>query len=261
MSDKPKFAFARVPERAVYDKRLAPAGFRVLAALCGYADKDGHCFPGLGTIGGRLGVTRQAVQQQVHRLESLGYVNSKHQTRPNGSDTTNRYDILFEPPGENDDSGQPDIAEGGGKPTLTGGQADLAGGARPELAGGARPELAPLNRPLNRPSNNILPMPPPKGNSVSPADLFQRWWQHYPRKIAKGDAEKAFTAAIKEAPFDTILAGTRRYADQARRDDTPTKFLKYPAGWLRAKRWLDEDEADGSDDADDCFSGETADTF
>ena len=253
MSDKPKFAFARVPERAVYDKRLGNAGFRDLAALCSYADKDGRCFPGLGTIGGRLGVTRQAVQRQMRRLESLGYVNTEKRDRQNGSGTTNQYFIVFDPPGESNEGGQRHVA---------GGQPDVAGGATSEVAGGATSEVAPLNRPLNRPSNNILPMPPPKGNSASPADLFQRWWQHYPRKIAKGDAEKAFTAAIKETPFDAILAGTRRYADQARRDDTPTKFLKYPAGWLRAKRWLDEDEADGSDDADDCFKGgETADTF
>ncbi len=105
-------------------------------------------------------------------------------------------------------------------------------------------------------------MPPPKGTSVSPADLFQRWWQHYPRKIAKGDAEKAFTAAIKETPFDTILAGTRRYADQVRRDGTQPKYVKYPAGWLRAKRWLDENEAADGGDPEDCFKGgETADTF
>ncbi len=90
MSGKPKCAFAAVPERAVDDKRLGNAGFRVLAALCSYADKDGHCFPGLGTIGGRLGITRQAVQRQVRHLKSLGYVNVEKRARPNGSGTTNR---------------------------------------------------------------------------------------------------------------------------------------------------------------------------
>ena len=104
-------------------------------------------------------------------------------------------------------------------------------------------------------------MPPPKGNSRSSAKLFIHFWLLYPRKVGKGDAEKAFMAAIKENPPDAILAGTRQYADQARRDGTQPKYVKYPAGWLRAKRWLDEDEADGRDDPDDCFKGgETADT-
>ena len=244
--------YAAVPERAVYDKSLGNAGFRVLAALCSYADKDGHCYPGLRTLGGRLGVSRQAVQQQVHRLESLGYVNAENQTRPNGSDTTNRYFIVFDLPSESNEGEQRHVA---------GGQADLAGGASPELAGGASPELAPLNRPLNTPSN-ILPMPPPKDTSGSPANLFQHFWLLYPRKVGKGDAEKAFNAAIKETSSDAILAGTRRYADQVQQNGTQPKYVKYPAGWLRAKRWLDEDEADGSDDPDDCFKGgETADTF
>ena len=104
-------------------------------------------------------------------------------------------------------------------------------------------------------------MPLPKGTSQLPANLFIHFWLLYPRKVGKGDAEKAFMAAIKENPPDAILAGTRRYGDQVRRDDTPMKFVKYPAGWLRAKRWLDEDEADGRDSPDDCFSGETADNW
>ncbi len=255
MSDQPKFAFAAVPERAVDDQQLGNAAFRVLAALCAYADKDGHCFPGLGTIGGRLGISRQAVQQQVHRLESLGYVNAENQTRPNGSGTANRYDILFEPPGENDERGQPHVA-GGGKVTLTGGQADLAGGARPELA--------PSNTPLNTPINNILPMPLPKGKSPpsSGNDLFPRFWQHYPKKVDKGEAEKAFRAAIKETPVEDILARARRYADQVKREGTPRKYIRGPARWLRAKPWLDEDESDGRDDPDDCFKGgETVDSW
>ncbi len=252
MSDKPKFAFAAVPERAVDDRRLGNAAFRVLAALCSYADKDGHCFPGLGTIGGRLGITRQAVQRQVRHLKSLGYVNVEKRARPNGSGTTNCYLIVFEPPSENNEGGQRHVA---------GGQPDVAGGATSDVAGGATSDVAPPNTPLNTPSN-ILPMPPPKDTSASPADLFQRWWQHYPRKIAKGDAERAFKAALKVASFEDIFAGTRRYADHVRRNDTPKKFIKYPAGWLRTKRWLDDDEAAGRDDPDDCFkAGETADTF
>ena len=103
-------------------------------------------------------------------------------------------------------------------------------------------------------------MPLPKGAFQSPANLFIHFWLLYPRKVGKGDAEKAFMVAIKENPPDAILAGTRRYADQVRQDGTQPKYVKYPAGWLRAKRWLDE--ADGRDDPDDCFKGgETADTF
>ncbi len=105
-------------------------------------------------------------------------------------------------------------------------------------------------------------MPPSKGNSSTPGNLFQRFWQHYPLKVGKGDAEKAFKAALKEASFEDIFAGTRRYSDHVRRKGAPKKYIKHPAGWLRAERWLDEDEADGWDDPDDCFKGgETADTF
>ena len=133
MSGKPKCAFAAVPERAVYDKRLGNAGFRVLAALCSYADKDGHCFPGLGTIGGRLGITRQAVQRQVRHLKSLGYVNVEKRARPNGSGTTNCYLIVFEPPSENNE---------GGNLMLQGGNLMLRG-VQPQMLQGGQPQMLP----------------------------------------------------------------------------------------------------------------------
>lgn len=64
---------------------------------------------------------------------------------------------------------------------------------------------------------------------------FLLFWQSYPRKEAKGDAEKAFGPACKLADPEKIIAACKafRWPDDRR-------FIPLPATWLRAKRWEDE---------------------
>ena len=253
MSRKSKPTFAAVPKRAVKDHRLGNAAFRVLAAIASYADQDGQCFPSLRRIGKDLGCSRQAIHHQVKGLIAAGYVAQQRTRRPNRSNSSNHYQILY-PTAETDSKKR--------QPHIDTCQRHVDTLSTPEIDTLSTSEVDTSNTPSTTPSNNVVPMPPSKGTSSSLANLFFHFWLLYPRKVGKGDAEKAFMAAIKENPPDAILAGTRRYRDQVRRDGTQPKYVKYPAGWLRAKRWLDEDEAGGMDDPDDCFKGgETADTF
>jgi hypothetical protein len=64
---------------------------------------------------------------------------------------------------------------------------------------------------------------------------FVRFWKAYPRKEAKGDAEKAFTPACKIADPDTIIAKCLAFQWPEDR-----RFIPLPATWLRARRWEDE---------------------
>ena len=69
---------------------------------------------------------------------------------------------------------------------------------------------------------------------------FERFWSVYPKKLAKGDARKAWaqTEAIRpdiDAVVKAILA--QRHTDQWMRDNG--QFIPYPATWLRAERWDD----------------------
>lgn len=68
---------------------------------------------------------------------------------------------------------------------------------------------------------------------------FEMFWIQYPRKDAKADAAKAFSAAIKKAPLEIILDGCKGYATQIERDQTEKKFVKLAGGWLRSERWVD----------------------
>lgn len=67
---------------------------------------------------------------------------------------------------------------------------------------------------------------------------FEQWWEHVPRKVAKGQARKAFRAARKKADFATLLTGIQRYAASVSGQDP--KFIAHPATWLNGERWIDD---------------------
>jgi hypothetical protein len=70
---------------------------------------------------------------------------------------------------------------------------------------------------------------------------FDQWYSFYPRKIARGQAQKAYEQAIKKgySPED-LLVGCQAFAAMIRNEKTAQEFIPYPATWLRAERWLDE---------------------
>lgn len=59
------------------DQQLSDRTARVYSLLLSYADKEGRCFPSYRTLAERLGVTWQAVQQHVKKLEASKYVKSE----------------------------------------------------------------------------------------------------------------------------------------------------------------------------------------
>lgn len=65
---------------------------------------------------------------------------------------------------------------------------------------------------------------------------FTEWWQAYPRKCGKLDAEKAYKAAIKKgATHGELVEAVKRW-----KFPSEGSFVPYPASWLRAGHWLDE---------------------
>lgn len=70
---------------------------------------------------------------------------------------------------------------------------------------------------------------------------FDAFWKAYPKRLAKGDARKAWhqTEAIRPAlPELTAAIEAQMRSDQWRKNDG--QFIPYPATWLRQERWSDE---------------------
>lgn len=85
-----------------------------------------------------------------------------------------------------------------------------------------------------------------KGGKPHPAEIaraFAEFWPVYPRRVARGAAERAYAKALKGgASPATILLGVRRFAEKVARDGTEAQYIPHPATWLNATRWDDEPE-------------------
>ena len=77
-------------------------------------------------------------------------------------------------------------------------------------------------------------------NRVSEIDreFSEQFWPAYPRKVSKGQAEKAYRTARKDTSLEIILAAVLRYAKERAGKDA--QFTKHPSVWLNAKSWFDE---------------------
>ena len=78
-------------------------------------------------------------------------------------------------------------------------------------------------------------------HSANDRDLneeFEQWWQHVPRKVAKGQAKRKFKAARKKASLEVLTDGIKRYVEACIGKDP--KYIAHPATWLHGERWLDD---------------------
>lgn len=81
--------------------------------------------------------------------------------------------------------------------------------------------------------------------------LFGVFWSCYPKKVGKGDAEKAFKK-INLADMDLITEAILRQCSSHDWRKDNGQFIPNPSTWLNQKRWLDEGvtiEGDGLSDA------------
>jgi uncharacterized protein YdaU (DUF1376 family) len=69
---------------------------------------------------------------------------------------------------------------------------------------------------------------------------FAEFWTHYPRKIGRAAASKAFAKASKKHKTDDILFGLSQQIDTMKSKDQ--QFIPHAATWLNAERWQDEPE-------------------
>jgi hypothetical protein len=72
-------------------------------------------------------------------------------------------------------------------------------------------------------------------------ESFEKFWSSYPRRVAKGDARKAWLQTAKiRPPMPLLLAAVeaQKQSEQWLKDGGT--FIPYPASWLRAERWDDE---------------------
>ena len=68
--------------------------------------------------------------------------------------------------------------------------------------------------------------------------MFEQFWQHYPRKIAKRAAQKAFDRLTKQEQSDAIEA-IEQHVAYWKLKGTEMDFICHATTWLNQGRWED----------------------
>jgi hypothetical protein len=71
---------------------------------------------------------------------------------------------------------------------------------------------------------------------------FAAFWDVYPRRVAKGQARKAWKTAVVKGGVDpkAIILGAERYRDDRHRRSQAINYTKHPGTWLNGECWLEQ---------------------
>jgi hypothetical protein len=110
-----------------------------------------------------------------------------------------------------------------------------------------RTKTTPLNPPTEINTGPRTPSTHPAGTwsdtQIENDPAWQQFWRTYPRKDSKGQAKRAWLAALRKrvgnqqvAPQD-LIDGAARYRDDPNRS---AQYTRYASTWLNGECWLDE---------------------
>ena len=188
------------------DLDISDRAVRLYAVLARYADSETHkAYPSRGTLADRLRCSKASIDRAAQELVDSGAMTKKQ--RHNSSVV---YTLqVSSPPHRGVITGDKGGSSGVTRGVLTGDDLTITTELEPE-------ELEPLN--------DIV-------------QVFNEFWDVYPRKQGKGKAKEAFIKASKLANVELILLGAERYAADPNLPDP--KFVPLPATWLNQERWDD----------------------
>jgi hypothetical protein len=225
--------FSILPIEVLRDTRLTLRDLRVLISLYGFKDRFGCCWPSRRLLAALTGLPLPRISSVTTRLVMLGWVRKEGS---GGRSRSCRYWLRV----------PETVTE---SVTVTEAVTKMVTGPVTQtvtetVTGIEQTMNEPVNKPLScaEPKVAAYKTEPRAGNLSESFDLF---WASYPKKRNKGNAWKAWKS-IKpdDGLVRLILAAVEnaRESVQWRKDEG--QFIPYPASWLRARGWEDEEHVD-----------------
>ena len=252
--------FSILPMEVLKATRLTARDLRVLIALNGFKDQAGRCWPSRGLLAALTGLPERRITNVTTRLATLGWLSKEGN---GGRSRACRYrlgipktvTITVTVSAQETVPKSVTVSE---LETVT----DLDETVTDSVTKTVTDLVTGIEQTMNIPENKPLSCAEPVvseyrasesgqgGKHAAPsakalAASFERFWSLYPKRRNKGDALKAWRALKPgEGLVTAILAAVEcaKASVQWRKDEG--QFIPYPASWLRARGFEDEEHVD-----------------
>ncbi len=185
-----------------------------LLALADWSDDEGRCFPSIKSIAKKIRLKERQAQRAVNKLINNGYVKVISNKFGGSPGSTRNYQIIIN--------------------NLTGVIYDTPSDETGVIQDANGCHITPLTGVTDDTLTVIEP-------SLTVSAKFSKFWNAYPKKKSKGDAEKAFKSINPDSEtLEQILAAIEIQKRTSEWSKDNGRYIKYPATWLRGKAWLDE---------------------
>lgn len=198
----------------------------VLIQLCNRAGRDGSCFPSHSTIAKDCGCSVRSVKHHLIELERIGLIAVTRRV-VGGMKTSSVYSF----PLVNSD-GQDLPNDGQDLPKGSAGDAPRRAGAALGVVQEMPIETPIIKHPVKHPIKHT-PLPPSE---------FDDFYEAYPKKVGRADAEKAWKklnpqpALINRIMHDIVQRVERGHWCTGK----DKQFIPGPAPYLNGQKWTDE---------------------
>ena len=163
---------------------------------------SGLCIPSQKRLADVCEMSDRSIRKHLTVLEDMGLIEIIERKRPNGSQTSNQYRLLFG--GKNDPTPAENIS------TLP------------------RKEIPPHN--LGTINQGIL-------TYKEKIDLFNYYWNQYPRQAKRKEAERAFIQALQKIAEKELREIFEIQVFAYKKTDV--QYIPYLHNWLNDERWTD----------------------
>lgn len=79
-----------------WGRKLPPLPKLILLAIADHADDTGYAWPGINGVAEKCGLSRRTIQRHLNVLTDKGIITVEPRTRPDGSATSNSYQVNME---------------------------------------------------------------------------------------------------------------------------------------------------------------------
>jgi predicted transcriptional regulator len=184
--------FAQVPNSAIRDPQISPNAFRLLAYLMSH--KEGYELT-YGQIERQTTLGRYAINEAIKVLTDKGWLRTERTKKDNGQFGPTSFHIL-----------DPEAVD--------------------SVADDSSVGHSTVEQPTDIKNTNYLENTKTKEKHLEGFDTF---WNHYPKKVAKADALKAWKQATKRKTADELIELAKAYSESKLPDQ---QYIPYPASWL-----------------------------